>query len=36
MELDRYHTINQFRYLPGDQTIDSENIDVLLLQNTKE
>ena len=36
MELDRSHTIKQFRYLPGDQTIDSENIDVLLLENAKE
>ena len=36
MELDRSHTIKQFRYLPGDQTIDAENIDVLLLENAKE
>ena len=36
MELDRSHTIKQFRYLPGDQIIDSENIDVLLLENAKD
>ena len=36
MELDRSHTIKQFRYLPGDQTIDSENIDVFLLENAKD
>ena len=35
MGLDRFHTIKQFRYLPGDQKIDSENIDVLLLQNVE-
>ena len=26
----------QFRYLPDDQKIDSENIEVLLLENVKE
>ena len=36
MELDWSHTIRQFRYLPGDQAIDSENIDVLLLESVKE
>ena len=36
MELDRSQTIRQFRYLPGDQKIDSENIDVLLLESVKE
>ena len=36
MELDRSHTIRQFRYLPGDQKIDSENIDVLLLENVEQ
>ena len=38
MELDRSRTIKQFRYLPGDQTIDSENIDVfdcLKMQKSK-
>ena len=37
--VDRSHTIKsirQFRYLPDDQKIDSENIDVLLLENVKE
>ena len=28
--------IRQFQYLPDDQKIDSENIDVLLLENVKE
>ena len=39
MELDWFHTnrsIRQFRYLPDDQKIDSENIEVLLLENVKE
>ena len=36
MELDRSHTIKQFWYLPGDQIIDSGNIEVLLLENVKE
>ena len=36
MELGRSHTIRQFRYLTGDQKIDSENIGVLLLENVKE
>ena len=36
MELHRSHTNRQFRYLRGDQTIDSENIGVLLLENVKE
>ena len=39
MELDWSHTnrsIRQFRYLPDDQKIDSENIEVLLLENVKE
>ena len=35
MGLDRFHTIKQFRYLPGDQKNDSENIDVLLLENVE-
>ena len=26
----------QFQYLPDDQKVDSENIDVLLLENVKE
>ena len=37
--VDRSHTIRsirQFRYLPDDEKIDSENIDVLLLENVKE
>ena len=37
--VDRSHTIKsirQFRYLPNDQKIDSENINVLLLENVKE
>ena len=37
--VDRSHTIKsirQFRYLPDDQKIDSENIEVLLLENVKE
>ena len=36
MDLDRSHTIRQFRYSPGDQTTDAENVDVLLLENVKE
>ena len=39
MELDWSHTnrsIRQFRYLLYDQKIDSENIEVLLLENVKE
>ena len=36
MELDRSHTIRKFRYLPGDQKIDSKIIDVLLLENVEE
>ena len=36
MELDCSPTIRQFRYLPGDQKIDSENINVLLLENVEE
>ena len=36
MDLDRSHTIRQFRCLPGDQTTDAENVDVLLLENVKE
>ena len=36
MKLDRSRTIRQFRYLPDDQKIDSENIDALLLENVKE
>ena len=37
--VDRSHTIRsirQFRYLSDDQKIDSETIDVLLLENVKE
>ena len=37
--VDRCHTIKsirQFRYLPDDQKIDSENFDLLLLENVKE
>ena len=29
MELDRSYAIRKFRYLPGDQKIDSKNSDVL-------
>ena len=36
MGLDRFHTIKQFRYLPGDQKNDSENIDVLRLKMQKD
>ena len=36
MELDRSLTIRQFGYLPGDQKIDSKNIDVLLLEIVEE
>ena len=36
MELDRSHTIRKFRYLQGDQKIDSKNIDVLLLEIVEE
>ena len=36
MELDRSHTTRKFRYLPGDQKIDSKIIDVLLLENVEE
>ena len=37
--VDRSHTIRsirQFRYLSDDQKIDSETIDVLLIENAKE
>ena len=37
--VDRSHTIRsirQFRYLSDDQKIDSETIDVLLIENEKE
>ena len=30
------HLFRQLRYLPGDQKIDSENIDALLLENVEE
>ena len=30
------HLLRQLRYLPGDQKIDSENIDALLLENVEE
>ena len=39
MGQDRSYTIRsirQFRHLPDDQKIDSENIDVLLLENVKD
>ena len=33
--ISHYQLIKQFRYLPGDQKIASENIDVLLLENVE-